>query len=230
MLNIPKRILLVEDEPSLVIIVTDVLKSQGYLVESVTDGSRARDSIIAEVFDLLVLDVTLPWINGFDICRSVRQQGVLTPILLLTGQGDMANKLQELQIGADDYVVKPFDSNELLARVSALLRSRSRGNETPRWYEFGDVKVDLEKHRVFRAGKKLKLSDREFALLHYLIERQGKVISRDELLVQVWAYRTVPTTRTVDTHIWLLRRALERDPRNPEFIVTVHSQGYRFVG
>jgi two-component system, OmpR family, alkaline phosphatase synthesis response regulator PhoP len=223
------RILLVEDEPALVITLTDMLKAERYEVASSTNGLEAKTRICSETFDLVILDVMLPGMNGFDICNSVRQQGFTTPILMLTARGQTSDKVRGLRTGADDYLAKPFDPHELLARVEALLRRVPAQTRTGDWQEFGDIRLDLQIGRVFRAGQKLDLSERELALLRYLIERRGTVVSRDELLLNVWGYTTAPTTRTVDVHIAMLRQKLERDPKNPELIVTVHSQGYRFI-
>lgn len=222
-------ILLVEDEPGLVITLTDMLKGEGYLVESSTNGIEAKDRIGKGTFDLVILDVMLPGMNGFEVCKSVREQGYAVPILMLTARDRTSDKVHGLRTGADDYLSKPFDPHELLARVEALLRRVPAQNRSGKWQEFGDIRLDLQIGRVFRSGQKLDLSEREVALLRYLIEKRGTVVSRDELLLNVWGYTNAPTTRTIDVHIAMLRQKLERDPRNPELIVTVHSQGYRFT-
>ena len=224
------RILLVEDEPALVITLIDMLKGEGYLVQSVTNGLTARDHIVREELDLVILDVMLPGMNGFDVCKSVREQGATTPILMLTAHGETSDKVRGLRLGADDYLAKPFDPHELLARVEALLRRLPAGDRSSQWPQFGNIRLDPSIGRVFRAGEKVDLSERELSLLKYLIEKRGTVVSRDELLLDVWGYTTAPTTRTVDVHIALLRQKLERDPKKPELIVTVHNQGYRFAG
>jgi two-component system, OmpR family, alkaline phosphatase synthesis response regulator PhoP len=223
------RILLVEDEPALVITLTDMLHGERYQVESATNGREAKNRILHESFDLVILDVMLPGMNGFEICKAVREQGYTMPILMLTARDQTRDKVQGLRTGADDYLAKPFDPLELLARIEALLRRAPAQTRSSDWQEFGDIRLDLQIGRVFRAGEKVDLSERELALLRYLIERRGSVVSRDELLLKVWGYSTAPTTRTVDVHIAMLRQKLERDPKNPELIVTVHSQGYRFT-
>jgi two-component system, OmpR family, alkaline phosphatase synthesis response regulator PhoP len=223
------RILLVEDEPALIITLTDMLKGEGYRVDSSTNGLEAKDRIGKETFDLVILDVMLPGMNGFDVCKSVREQGYGVPILMLTARDQTTDKVQGLRKGADDYVAKPFDPHELLARIEALLRRAPGQNRSGDWQEFGDIRVDLQIGRVFRSGQRVDLSERELSLLRYLVERRGTVVSRDELLLNVWGYSTAPTTRTIDVHIAMLRQKLERDPKNPELIVTVHSQGYRFT-
>jgi two-component system, OmpR family, alkaline phosphatase synthesis response regulator PhoP len=223
------RILLVEDEPALVITLRDMLQGEGYNVESSTHGLEAKNRILRESFDLVILDVMLPGMNGFEICKAVREQGYNMPILMLTARDQTRDKVLGLRTGADDYLAKPFDPHELLARIEALLRRAPAQTRSSDWQEFGDIRLDLQIGRVFRAGEKVDLSERELALLRYLIERRGTVVSRDELLLKVWGYSTAPTTRTVDVHIAMLRQKLERDPKNPELIVTVHSQGYRFI-
>ena len=224
------RILLVEDEPGLILTVTDMLKGEGYAVESIADGIQAKELIVEETFDLIILDVMLPGMSGFDICRKVREEGRTAPILMLTARDQISDKVRGLKLGADDYLAKPFAPTELLARVEALLRRVTRENPPVESYAFGSVHVDLKKERVFRSGRRVGLSEREYALLKYLIERRGSVVSREQLLLDVWAYSTAPTTRTVDVHIAMLRQKLEKDPKDPEFVITVHSQGYRFVG
>jgi len=223
------RILLVEDEPALVITLTDMLKGEGYETDSSSNGREAKNRILRETFDLVILDVMLPGMNGFDICKAVRDQGYTMPILMLTARDQTRDKVQGLRTGADDYLAKPFDPHELLARIEALLRRAPAQTRSSDWQEFGEIRLDLQIGRVFRSGEKVDLSERELALLRYLIERRGTVVSRDELLLNVWGYSTAPTTRTVDVHIAMLRQKLERDPKNPELIVTVHSQGYRFI-
>jgi two-component system alkaline phosphatase synthesis response regulator PhoP len=221
----------VEDEPSLVLTLTDILKGEGYHVEHADDGVTAKSMIDSDPFEVILLDVMLPGMNGFDLCRSVRQSGNSTPILMLTARGQTKDRIEGLKIGADDYLPKPFDPAELLARIHALLRrSAARTQTESNWFRFGDISVDLAHARVFRSGERVTLSDREFALLRYLIDRRGNAVSRDQLLVDVWGYNAAASTRTIDVHIAWLRQKLEPDPKNPEFILTVHLQGYRFVG
>ena len=223
------RILVVENEPSLRVVLEDLLKGNGYLAESVDTGRDAKHQISHKDFDLVIIDVILPDTDGFEVCKYVRNQGVSTPVLMLTARDATSDKVRGLRIGADDYLTKPFNPEELLARIEALLRRRP---ETAHWkdYEFGEIKVNLKKGLVFRRNERIALSEREFGLLRYLIVRSGRVVTREQLLVDVWDYAPLATTRTIDVHIALLRQKLERDPKSPEFIVTVHSQGYRFVG
>ena len=227
----PQKILLIEDEPGLVMTLTDRLQSEGYAVESCGDGDSGLARASAEAFDLILLDVMLPGKSGFEVCRKLRQTGISVPILMLTARGQVVDKVVGLQIGADDYVTKPFDVMELLARIGALLRRSS--HEFPRLpagYQFGAVRVDFRRAEVQRDGKPLSLSAREFQLLHYLIEHRGATLSREELLTRVWGYEAVPSTRTVDVHMAWLRQKLEDNPKYPQYILTVRGLGYKFAG
>jgi len=223
------RILLVEDETNLRRTVSDLLKSDGYLVESSGDGLEAQNLAMSQSFDLIILDVMLPSSNGFDVCRHLRKNGVNTPILMLTARSELNNKVQGLKAGGDDYLTKPFETPELQARVEALLRRSASGPRTEiKRYEFDGIQVDFTAARVLKNGKTITLGERECRLLRYLIERRGTVLSRDELLQDVWGYKAIPLTRTVDVHIAWLRQKIEDDPKNPQYILTVHGQGYRF--
>jgi two-component system alkaline phosphatase synthesis response regulator PhoP len=226
-----QRILLVEDEPGLVLTLTDRLTSEGYAVTSATDGERGLGLALKENFDLIMLDIMLPLKNGLDVCRDLRQQNIRTPIIMLTARGQLIDKVLGLKLGADDYVTKPFELLELLARVEALLRRAPvPGGGTGESYQFGEVSVDFRSAEVKRGGAAIDLSSLEFKLLHYLIEHRGAALSRDALLDEVWGYDAMPSTRTVDVHIAWLRQKLEANPRRPQFIVTVHGRGYKFVG
>lgn len=235
-----QRILLVEDEPGLLMTLTDRLVSEGFAVETATDGETGLARALAETFDLIILDVGLPRKNGFDVCRDLRQRGARVPIIMLTARGQVVDKVVGLKIGADDYVTKPFEMMELLARIEALLRrvpqaSGAAGDSTataatPDVYQFGVIHADFRRAEVTRAGAPLELSAREFKLLRYLVEHRGATISRDELLNEVWGYNAMPSTRTVDVHIAWLRQKLEPNPHYPQFILTVHGLGYKFVG
>ncbi len=228
-----KRILLVEDEPGLVLTLSDRLASEGYQVASVRDGESGLERATVESFDAIILDVMLPRKNGFDVCRDLRQRGVNTPILMLTARGQVVDKVVGLKLGADDYLTKPFEMMELLARVEALLRRSQSGpgaQAQAEIYQFGNVKVDFRRAEVERAGQTLELSAKEFHLLRYFIEHREATISRDELLNEVWGYDAMPTTRTVDVHVAWLRQKLEINPRHPLYILTIHGMGYKFVG
>jgi two-component system alkaline phosphatase synthesis response regulator PhoP len=225
------RILLVEDEPGLVLTLTDRLTSEGYLIETASDGELGLERALSEAFDLIILDVMLPRKNGFDVCRDLRQKNVQTPVIMLTARGQIVDKVVGLKLGADDYVTKPFDVLELLARIEALLRRAPVASAaSPETYQFGPVRVDFRRAEVDREGETVELSSLEFKLLHYLIEHRGTVISRDKLLDEVWGYDAMPSTRTVDVHVAWLRQKIEPNPRHPQFILTVHGLGYKFAG
>ena len=232
-MSVGARILLVEDEPGLVLTLTDRLSAEGYAVETATDGEQGLLRAATEAFDLVILDVMLPRKGGFDVCRDLRQRGVSTPVLMLTARGQVADKVVGLKIGADDYLTKPFNMMELLARVEALLRRAQAGATAataPDVYQFGDVRLDLRGAEVTRGGRRVELSAREFTLLRYLVEHRGETVSRDRLLDEVWGYDSTPTTRTVDVHVSGLRQKLEPNPHVPVHILTVHGLGYKFVG
>ena len=224
------RLLLVEDEPGLVMTLTDRLIAEGYDVETATDGETGLARGSAESFALIILDGMLPGRDGFDVCRTIRQRGVQTPILMLTARGQVVDRVVGLKLGADDYLTKPFEMAELLARLEALLRRVPRAAVPPGdSYQFGDVKIDFRKAEVTRAGQALELSAREFKLLRYFIEHRGATLSRDELLNEVWGYNAMPNTRTVDVHVAWLRQKLEAHPRRPQYIHTIHGLGYKFI-
>jgi len=230
-----KRILLVEDEPGLVLTLTDRLTSEGYQIESARDGETGLERASNEAFDAIILDVMLPRKNGFDVCRDLRQRNVTTPILMLTARGQIVDKVVGLKLGADDYLTKPFEMMELLARVEALLRRAATPAAVPaissaETYQFDSIKIDFRRAEVDRDGEKIELSAKEFQLLRYFIEHREATLSRDELLNEVWGYDAMPTTRTVDVHVAWLRQKLEPNPRHPIYILTVHGMGYKFVG
>ncbi len=226
-----KRILLVEDEPGLVMTLSDRLESEGYKVEASRDGEAGLERASNDAFDLIILDVMLPLKNGFDVCRDLRQRKVNSPILMLTARGQIVDKVVGLKLGADDYLTKPFEMMELLARVEALIRrapvTPSANGET---YQFGPIKVDFRRAEVEREGKRIELSAKEFQLLRYFIEHREATLSRDELLNEVWGYDAMPSTRTVDVHVAWLRQKLEPNSRHPQYILTIHGLGYKFIG
>jgi len=225
------RVLLVEDEPGLQLALSDRLVSEGYTVDTAGDGPTAIARASGEPFDLIVLDVMLPGRDGFDVARTLRQQGLKTPILMLTARTEVIDRVVGLKLGADDYLTKPFETIELLARIEALLR---RAPATPgvglERYQFGDVTVDVRKAEVMQNGVSLDLAAKEFQLLRYFIEHRGATLSRDELLHEVWGYQATPSTRTVDVHVAWLRQKIEPNPRLPRYILTVHGLGYKFAG
>jgi two-component system alkaline phosphatase synthesis response regulator PhoP len=223
---------LVEDEPGLVLTLTDYLSTEGYSVAAASDGVAGFERALAEEFDIILLDVMLPHKNGFDVCRDLREQGVATPILMLTARGQLVDKVLGLKIGADDYLSKPFEPLELLARIEAILRRSQTGptGSHKDSYSFGDIRVDFRRTEASRDGETIDLSALEFRLLRYFIEHRGETLSRDELLDNVWRYDPSVYSRTVDVHVSSLRQKIERDPANPELIVTVYGLGYKFVG
>jgi two-component system, OmpR family, alkaline phosphatase synthesis response regulator PhoP len=228
---VPRRILLVEDEPSLVTTLSDRLRSEGYEVEAVGDGEAALAHPSTGFVDLIVLDVMLPGRSGLDVCRDLRQRGVQTPILMLTARSQVVDRVVGLKIGADDYVTKPFEMIELVARVEALLRrGRAPVAASEGAYEFGNVRVDFRRAEVLKSNRPVALSALEFKLLGYFISHRGELLTRDELLDNVWGYDATPVTRTVDVHVSSLRQKLERNAAHPEFILTVHRLGYKFAG
>ena len=226
-----KRILLVEDEPGLVVVLRDRLQSEGYNVETAQDGEEGLDLATRSYFDLIILDLMLPRKGGLDLCRDLRQQSFTTPVLMLTARSQTIDKIIGLKIGADDYITKPFDMHELLARVEALLRrTPHNGGGSSIICQFGSVRVDFRRTEVLRDGLPMALSAREFQLLKYLIEHRGATLSRKELLKDVWGYGGLTLTRTVDVHVASLRQKLEPDPKHPQYILTVLGFGYKFVG
>jgi two-component system alkaline phosphatase synthesis response regulator PhoP len=225
-----KRLLLIEDEPGLVLTLTDRLSREGYAVESTADGESGVERAANEAFDLLLLDVMLPRMSGFDVCRDLRKRGVLTPVIMLTARGQVADKVAGLKLGADDYVTKPFEMAELLARIEAQLRRVPAGPHPAEGYAFGDVRIDFQTAEAKRRGEPIELSAREFQLLRYFVEHRGETLSREELLNVVWGYNVTPSTRTVDVHVAWLRQKIEPNPRHPQFILTIHGMGYKFAG
>ncbi len=226
-----RKILIVEDEQGLVTTLSDRLESEGFKVETAADGDTGREKALQGGFDLIILDVMLPKSNGYDVCRDIRAEGVRSPVIMLTAKNETIDKVLGLKLGADDYVAKPFEMMELLARIEAQLRrsSANGGSDNLTRYAFDDLIIDFENAEVLKGRKPLELSAMEFKLLHYLVENQGKVHTRNELLDAVWGYDAMPTTRTVDVHIAWLRQKLERNPRKPRHIQTVHGLGYKFV-
>ncbi|HEX3580192.1 MAG TPA: response regulator transcription factor [Thermoanaerobaculia bacterium] len=226
MAEIARRILVVEDEESLVMALRDRLESEGYAVTVANDGESGFEAAARQPFDLVLLDVALPRKNGFDVCRDLRARGVQTPVLMLTARGQIIDRVLGLKLGADDYLTKPFDAAELLARIEALLRrSRTIAAGSNDVYAFGSVHVDFRNAEVTREGNPIELSGLEFKLLRYFVEHRGALLTRDELLDKVWGYEAMPVTRTVDVHVASLRQKV-----GPDYILTVHGMGYKFVG
>jgi DNA-binding response OmpR family regulator len=224
-----KRILVVEDDAAILRGLTDSLRDEGYDVLAARTGDEGLRRIREDVPDLVLLDVMLPGLSGFDVCRRARRDHPGIPILMLTARGEEMDRVMGLDLGADDYVTKPFSLPELLARVRAALRRASPDGALPGRVEFDDVAVDFESYEATRGGRPLPLAPKEFAVLRMLVARGGKVVRRYDLLTHVWGFARMPTTRTVDNHVALLRSKLEADPSNPRRILTVHGVGYKFV-
>jgi two-component system alkaline phosphatase synthesis response regulator PhoP len=224
------RILIVEDEPAMVAGLRDNFEYEGYEVISAGDGVAGLERALADDPDLVVLDVMMPRLSGLDLCKQLKAKRPSVPVIMLTARGQEIDKVVGLELGADDYVTKPFSVRELMARVKAVLRRVSPQASAPEVYRFGDVEVNLRGHEVRRAGRPVELSAKEFALLAYFISHPAETLSRDRLLDEVWGYENYPNSRTVDTHIVHLRQKLEANPEEPRFILTVHGSGYKFVG
>ena len=223
------RILIVEDEPNMVAGLRDNFEFEGYQVITAPDGVTGLERALAETPDLVILDVMMPRMSGLDVCRQLKSQRPSIPIIMLTARGQEVDKVVGLELGADDYVTKPFSIRELLARVKAVLRRAHTVPQDQERVSFGDIEVNLRSCQVTRAGKRLEFSSKEFELLKYLVCHQGESLSRDRLLEEVWGYDRFPTTRTVDAHIVHLRQKIEPKPEEPRFILTVHGTGYKFV-
>jgi two-component system, OmpR family, alkaline phosphatase synthesis response regulator PhoP len=222
------KVLIVEDEAALRLALSDRLESEGYEVAAVADGDAGWERARAEPFDLILLDVMLPGRSGFDVCRDLRREGVGTPILMLTARGEVIDRVLGLKLGADDYLVKPFETVELLARVEALLR-RARPDTESGSFAFGEVRIDFRRMGVTRGGEPVELSALEFRLLRFLVEHRGEVLDRQTLLDEVWGYDAEVYSRTVDQHVATLRKKIEAEPRHPRHLLTVHGVGYKLA-
>jgi DNA-binding response OmpR family regulator len=224
------KILVVEDEPAMVAGLRDNFEFEGYEVITAQDGIEGLERALEESPDLVVLDVMMPRMSGLEVCKQLRAKRASLPIIMLTARGQEIDKVVGLELGADDYVTKPFSIRELLARVKSVLRRTAVLPKDKEQHSFSDVEVDLRRCRVVRSGKALDISSKEFDFLKYFICHPGETLSRDRLLEDVWGYENYPTTRTVDTHLVRLRQKLEPDPEQPQYFLTVHGTGYRFVG
>ena len=224
------RILVVEDDAAILRGLTDNLRFEGYEVLPAKNGDDGLRLILEENPDLVILDIMLPALSGFDVCRRARKQGKMMPILMLTARGQEVDRVMGLDLGADDYITKPFSIPELLARVRAHLRRADAGSRLPESVSFGNVTVQFERYEARRGQKEVHLSPKEYGVLRLLVAREGDVVSRTDLLHEVWGYDRFPTTRTVDNHLASLRSKLEEDPANPRYLLTIHGVGYKFVG
>jgi len=224
------KILIIEDEESILMPLEDNLKLEGYEVSSAKDGMQGLALAAEHPYDLIVLDIMLPKMDGFEVCKRLRQDRVMTPILMLTAKSQEVDKVLGLELGADDYVTKPFSSRELLARIKAILR---RVQEPPRgidFYRFDDIELDFIKYEARKTGRLIPLTALEFALLHFLVQNKGRVVHRNEVLDSVWGKDVYVDARTVDKHISLLRKKFEDDPQEPKYILGVRGIGYKFTG
>jgi DNA-binding response OmpR family regulator len=225
------KVLLVEDEADIRQALATHLVREGYTVTQCGRGDAALAAVLREAPDLVVLDVMLPGQSGIDVCRELRARGIDVPVIMVTARSTEVDRVVGLEIGADDYVVKPFGLQELLARVRARLRrDAARTGRNVSTYQFGGIKADFDRHDVSRDGTRVELTPKELHVLQLLVKYRGQVISREQMLHDVWGYDTAPTTRTVDTHILKLRQKLEDDPANPRWILSVYGEGYKFVG
>ena len=224
-----KKILVVEDDSAISKGLIENLQQEHYKVVSAEDGERGYQMAKKENPDLIILDVMLPSKNGFEVCQDLRKEKVATPIIILTGKGEETDKVLGLELGADDYVTKPFSVRELLARVKAVLRRKFEAEHDISEYSFGDVHLDFKKMEGRKEKKKLDMSAKEFEIMKFFIKREGQVVSRNNLLDEVWGYDVYPTTRTVDNYILSLRKKIEDKPSRPKHLLTVHTAGYKFV-
>lgn len=225
-----EKILIIEDEEDLVKGLKLNLVDEGYMVDYALNGKLGLEKALTEKPDLILLDLMLPGMNGLEICKELRRNNVDIPILMLTAKGEEIDKVIGLEMGADDYISKPFSIRELLARIKAHLRRENRGGETiPEVVQLESFKIDFGHYKVIGKNKEIDLTSLEVDVLHYLISQHGKVVSRDDLLDKIWGYEKFPTTRTIDNHILKLRKKVEEDPNHPKHILTVYGGGYRFI-
>jgi DNA-binding response OmpR family regulator len=224
-----EKIMIIEDEKRILMALEDNLKLEGYRIDSALDGEEGLSRVMENKYDLIILDIMLPKMNGFDVCRQIRQKGISTPILMLTAKSQEIDKVLGLELGADDYVTKPFSSRELLARVKALLRRAKPHEQEKEVYDFGELEIDFKKYEAKKRGELIFLTALEFSLLFILVKHNGEVVSRDVILDEVWGDDVFVQPRTVDKHIAELRKKIENDPSHPRHILGVRSIGYKFV-
>ena len=225
-----EKILIVEDEKNMVAGLRFNLEAAGYTVLAAYDGEEGCKLALGEKPDLVILDLMLPKRNGYDVCRTLKLEMPRLPIVMLTARSQESDVVLGLELGADDYVTKPFGVLELMARIKSVLRRTTSGTHIAEQYASGSLEIDFKKHDARRKGKKIVLSPREFEILKYFIEKQGEIVSREDLLNAVWGYESYPNTRTVDTHIAKLRQKIEDEPDDPKHIITIHGIGYKFLG
>jgi DNA-binding response OmpR family regulator len=225
-----KRILVIEDEPQMLLGLRDNLELEGYEVQTAADGEDGLARAAAFAPDLIILDVMLPRKNGFDVCRELRARAITTPVVMLTARSAETDKVLGLELGADDYVTKPFSITELLARVRAVLRRTASQKPATEAVRIGEIDVDFKLHQARRGRARIEFTAREFELLRYFVQHTGQVVTREQILNEVWGYEEFPTTRTIDNFVAKLRQKIERAPHAPEHILTIHGSGYKFVG
>jgi DNA-binding response OmpR family regulator len=223
-----KNILLIEDDPALQNGLAEALKAEFYNVTTASDGETGYKTAKRNKFDLIILDLMLPFKDGFEICKDLRKEGSITPIIMLTSKKDEIDKIIGLEIGADDYMTKPFSLKELLARIKAVLRRSQADPFEPEEVNFDSINLNFKKQEAYKDGTAVKLSATEFRIIKYFIQHEGEVITRTQFLDDVWGYDAFPTTRTVDNYILAIRKKLENDPANPDHFLTIHSAGYKF--
>jgi two-component system alkaline phosphatase synthesis response regulator PhoP len=226
-----KKILIIEDEQDLIKGLKLNLSDEGFDVDWAVNGTEGLRKATEETHDLIILDIMLPEMNGLEVCRKLRQKNIGIPVIMLTAKGEEIDKVVGLEIGADDYLTKPFSIRELIARIKARLRhAESERKSVPEQYSFGDIEIDFPRYKIKRKGKELDLTSLELDILKYFIAHSGEVVSRNDLLDKIWGYDNYPTTRTIDNHILKLRKKIEDDPSHPRYIISVYGSGYRFVG
>ena len=224
-----KKILIVEDEKDMVTGLKFNLEARDYVVIAAYDGEAGCKKAVEEKPDLVILDLMLPKLNGYEVCKRLKKEVPDIPIIMLTAKSQEAEIVTGLELGADDYITKPFSVLELLARIKAVFRRVKSGSEIPEVHQFGNLEINLKKYYARKKGKSLKLSPREYEILKCFIEREGEIVSRDQLLNQVWGYDSFPNTRTIDAHIAKLRHKIEDKPEEPKLIITIHGIGYKFL-
>ncbi|MBN1116400.1 MAG: response regulator transcription factor [Bacteroidales bacterium] len=225
------HILIAEDEPAMLKGLQDNLEFEGYKVDTAQDGKASLEKLLANKYDLAILDVMMPEISGFDVCKKVRAQGINTPIIMLTAKSEEIDKVLGLEFGADDYITKPFSLRELLARVRAILRRTNTivNSDTSEITTIGNLQINFSTYIASVAGKEIKLSHKEFDILHYLYNHRNETVGRDDILDNIWGDNYQPTSRTIDNFVLKLRQKIETDPNNPRFVLTVHGIGYKLV-
>ena len=226
-----KKILIIEDELDLIKGLKFNLSDEGYEVDSAVNGMEGLRKVVEEAPDLIILDIMLPEMDGLEVCRKLRQKNIGIPIIMLTAKGEEIDKVVGLELGADDYITKPFSIRELIARIKARLRyAESERKQVPDLYSFGDIEIDFARFKIRHKGKETDLTSLETDILKYFIMHRGEVVARNDLLDKIWGYESYPTTRTIDNHILKLRKKIEDDPSHPQYIISVYGGGYRFVG